>query len=166
MNHWYVIRTKVGSEALAQTQLERQAYLVYYPRLLSKQRRFGCRRLVITPLFPQYLFLNLTVGEQDLAPAKSTKGVLNIVRFGNEYAVIPNIVIVSLREREDPAINAHRLETLRFKPQQRVRVTSGPFYGLEGVFLKENGVDRVTVLLNLLGRETPLKFNERYIEPC
>ncbi len=119
---------------------------------------------VISPLFPQYLFLQLAIGEQDLAPAKSTQGVLGIVRFGEEYAVVPQNIIDALKAREDEY--GLRAVENPLKPQSRVRITGGPFFGLEGIFLNECARDRVTVLLNLLGRETALKIPERLVELC
>ena len=162
---WYVIRTKVGCEAVAEDHLQRQDFPVYCPRLIARRRRFGRRAQIVSPLFPQYLFLQLAIGVQDLAPAKSTKGVLGIVRFGEEYAVVPQPVIDGLRRHEDPAVQLRRIED-PFKPQARVRITAGPFNHWEGIFLNQCAEDRVTVLLNLLGRETPVVLSDWVVELC
>jgi transcriptional antiterminator RfaH len=163
--HWYVVLTRSGLEAQAQAHLERQNYGVYYPRLLCRRRRLGRRVQAIVPLFPRYLFAQLAVGVQDLAPIRSTRGVVGLVKFGGEYAVVSERVIEQLRGREDPRLRLHHLDD-RLKPNARVRVSSGPFYGLEGIFLHESGADRVTVLLNLLGRETPLQLPEHVVDVC
>jgi transcriptional antiterminator RfaH len=163
VNRWYVVRTKVGRETLAEEQLQRQAYPTYCPRLLAQCRRFGRRVRLITPLFPQYLFLQLNIGVQDLAPAKSTPGVLGLVRFGEEYAVMPQRIIDGLKAREHQGV---RPAENPLKPQSHVRITGGPFFGLEGIFLNECAKDRVMVLLNLLGREQAVKIPEQLIELC
>jgi transcriptional antiterminator RfaH len=165
MNRWYVIRTKVGCEHLAEERLTDQDYLVYLPRLITRRRRFGRRTQVVSPLFPQYLFLQLAVGIQNLAPAKSTKGVLGLVRFGEEYAVVPQPVIDGLRRHEDPAVQLRRIEDA-LRPQSRVRITGGAFNHLEGIFLHECPDDRVTVLLNILGSDTPVKLPGGLVELC
>ena len=161
---WYVIRTKSGRELQAQEHLQRQDYPTYLPRILTRVRRFGRRVQTATPLFPQYLFLNLEVGVKDLAPVKSTQGVAGIVRFGEEYAVVHATVISTLRAQEDAA--GFRPERSLLTPQCKVRITGGAFFGLEGIYLNESPRDRVTVLLNLLGRETALKIPERLVELC
>lgn len=162
---WYLIRTKVGCEHIAEERLTDQDYLVYCPRLIARRRRFGRRTQVVSPLFPSYLFLQLSIGVQDLAPAKSTKGVLGLVRFGEEYAVVPQLVIDGLRRHEDPAVQLRRVEDA-LKPQARVRITGGPFNHWEGIFLTESPDDRVTVLLNILGRDTPVKLSGGLVELC
>jgi transcriptional antiterminator RfaH len=165
MNRWYVIRTKAGCEALAEERLQDQDYLVYCPRLIIRRRRFGRRIQAVSPLFPQYLFLQLAVGIQNLAPAKSTKGVLGLVRFGEEYAVVPQPVIDGLRQYEDPAVQLRRIED-PLKPQCRVRITGGAFNHWQGIFLNESSDDRVTILLNILGRDTPVSLSGGLVELC
>lgn len=165
MLNWYLIRTKVGSESVAEEHLQRQDYPTYCPRLISRRRRFGRRIQIISPLFPSYLFLQLAVGVKDLAPVKSTKGVVGIVRFGEEYAVAPQAVIEGLRQHEDPAVQSRRVED-PLKPQARIRITGGPLNHLEGIFLNECADDRVNVLLNILGRETSVEVPDGIVELC
>jgi transcriptional antiterminator RfaH len=165
MNRWYVIRTKVGCETIAEERLTDQDFFVYLPRLIERRRKFGRRVNTVSPLFPQYLFLQLAVGIQDLAPAKSTKGVLGLVRFGEEYAVVPQRVIDGLIQHEDPLVQLRRIED-PLKPNSRVRVTGGAFNHFEGIFLTECADDRVTVLLNLLGRDTPVQLPGGLVELC
>lgn len=165
MHHWYLIRTKVGCEHIAEERLMDQDYLVYLPRLIARRRRFGRRTQVVSPLFPSYLFLQLSIGVQDLAPAKSTKGVLGLVRFGEEYAVVPQPVIDGLRRHEDPAVQLRRIDD-PLKPQSRVRITGGPFSHFEGIYLSESPDDRVTVLLNILGSDNRVELEGGLVELC
>jgi len=110
-------------------------------------------------LFPRYLFLHLEVGEQVLAPVRSTLGVAAIVRFGCEYAVVPDQVVEDLRMSADPGTGLHRLRSPpSFAPGTRVRIVAGAFDGVEGVFLRESGDERVVVLLKILGQSTPARI--------
>jgi transcriptional antiterminator RfaH len=150
---WYLIHTKPLSEGLAQTNLERQDYQVYLPRATQSVRYNGRWRDRIVSLFPRYLFLRLNEGRQSLAPARSTLGVASVVRFGSHYTIVPDEVIDGLVARADPATGLHRLvRASRLIPGTPVRIRKGPFDGLEGVFEREAGADRVVVLLNLLGQ--------------
>jgi transcriptional antiterminator RfaH len=153
MLRWYLIHTKPLSEALAQTNLERQAYEVYLPRATQSVRYNGHWRERIVALFPRYLFLRLAEGRQSLAPVRSTLGVASVVRFGSKYTIVPDEVIRKLVARADAATGLHRLvRGSRLMPGTQVRIRKGPFDGLEGVFDREAGADRVIVLLNLLGQ--------------
>jgi transcriptional antiterminator RfaH len=150
---WYLVHTKPAGESVARENLERQCYDVYLPRIVESVHR-GERRIDRTvPLFPRYLFLRLQEGQQALAPVASTIGVSSIVRFGSRYTIVPDSVVCELQARADPQSGLHRLNReSRLKPGAAVRIRRGPFEGLEGVFERAAGADRVVVLLNLLGQ--------------
>ena len=153
MLRWYLIHTKPSSETTAQANLDRQGYEVYLPRLLQSIRRGGswCNR--IAPLFPRYLFLRLNEGCQSLGPVRSSVGVTAVVRFGFDYAVVPDQVVRDLQSRADPESGLHRLSPPpQLTPGARVSITAGPFDGLDGVFQQTVGGERVVVLLRLLGQ--------------
>jgi transcriptional antiterminator RfaH len=162
---WYLIHTKPSGEALAVRNLERQGYEVYFPRVVQTVRRAGKWLERIGPLFPRYLFLRLNEGQQALGPVTFTLGVTGIVRFGTRYKVVPDRVVGDLQARAEPQSGLHRL---RCKPKPvpgaAVRVSSGPFDGLEGVFEREAGADRVVVLLKLLGQSAPVCVSVDSIE--
>src|SRR5262245_61748704 len=106
---WYLIHTKPAGEKAAEINLARQGYEVYLPQLLQSVKRGlkCCERVV--PLFPRYLFLHLREGSQALAPARSSVGVSNVVRFGSDYAVVPDRIVLEITSRADPATGLHRL---------------------------------------------------------
>ena len=109
MLRWYLVHTKPLSEAIAQTNLERQGYEVYYPRLEQTVRRKNGWRMTIEALFPRYVFLRIDSDRQTLSPVRSTLGVATVVRFGAEFAVVPDRVVCDLRSRADPESGLHRL---------------------------------------------------------
>lgn len=157
MPRWYLIHTKPSAEPLARKNLERQLYEVYLPRVVQTVRRAGRRFERIVPLFPRYLFLRLHEGQQALGPVASTLGVSRIVGFGSRYTVVTDRVIRDLQERADPETGLHRLSCgAKLAPGSAVRMVLGPFEGLEGVFEREAGEDRVLVLLTLLGQNAPV----------
>jgi transcriptional antiterminator RfaH len=155
---WYLVHTKPGCERVAQENLERQGYGVYYPRLLQPVRARGRWVERVISLFPRYVFLHLEVGCQALSPVQSTIGVTTLVRFGLDYAVVPHKVIENLLARADPATGLHRLDRQRnmLAHGAKVRIVAGAFDGLEGVFQRRSGDERVIVLLKLLGQGTPV----------
>jgi len=164
---WYLVLTKPAREPLAQLNLERQGYSVYYPRLVRPFRIRGQWAQKVVALFPRYLFVSLEVGEQPLAPVQSTAGVASIVRFGRDYAVVPDEVVEQLRARADPATGLHRLgdHSRPMAPGARVRIVAGAFDGLEGVFQRATGDERVIILLRLLGQEIPVSVDTGFVLP-
>lgn len=163
---WYLVHTKPSREEVAQSNLERQGFEVYYPRL---ERERSCGRSVgrAVALFPRYLFLRVDEGRQSLRPVQSTLGVAGVVRFGYQYTVVPEAVIRQLRMRGDPETGLHRLTGVA--PLVRganVRVCAGAFGGLDGIFERLSGADRVVVLLDMLGVSTAVDVPARYVHLC
>ena len=163
---WYLILTKPSGEETARANLERQGYRTYFPRL--RQRKLYRGRWVerISALFPRYLFLQLNTGQQSLGPVRSTLGVAAAVRFGSEYAIVPVTVVEGLMQRADPESGLHELKRPLFELGAAVRVMSGTFAGLEGIFEREIGEDRVVVLFKLLGRESPIRLPAGFVVPA
>jgi len=154
MRRWYLIHSKPGAEREAQLHLQRQQYQTYLPRLAQRVRCQGRFLVRVGALFPRYLFLQLDEGRQCLTPVRSTSGVASVVRFGAQFATVPDGIIDRLRAREDPHTGLHSLcLPERLERGARVRVDGGAFSGLEGVFERAEGTDRVVVLLTLLGQE-------------
>ena len=161
---WHLVMTKPANEECAVTHLERQGYGVYFPRLQQKTLRRGKWCDCTAALFPRYLFVRLDSVLQSLAPVRSTVGVANVVRFGVDYTVVPDRVIETLQRNADQQTGLHSLRTADwFKRGDLVRIAAGALAGLEGVFESEDGNQRVTVLLNLLGRETRIQIDAGYV---
>jgi transcriptional antiterminator RfaH len=162
---WYLIHTKPAAESIAEANLGRQGFRVYYPRLLRTVCIRARRVSRVAPLFPRYLFLSLDVGNQTMAPVRSTVGVADIVRFGYAYAAVPSVVVTELQGRSDPVTGLHSLRQAQHEPGAAVTIVGGVFDGLEGIFHSRCGSDRVVVLLKLLGREAPVRIPTEFVLP-
>jgi transcriptional antiterminator RfaH len=162
MTDWYLVYTKARQEDLAAAGLEEQGYQVYLPKLKTRRRRSQGMVDVIQPLFPRYLFVALSDKEQSISPVQYTAGVSKMVRFSVDYVPVPQGIIEALQAREDPETGYHRLTTPNLKKGERVRIQSGAFAGIEGVFEARSGKDRVIVLFELLGQRarTEIAFEE------
>ena len=150
---WYVIYSKPRAEKLAVTHLSNQGVETFSPVLRCKKRRSAGLCVVEEPLFPRYLFVSLEEGQDDFSKIRSTRGCVDLVRFGGEPKAVADEFIVSLcaglDENNVLDVTAHY--TKRFAVGQEVRVVDGAFSGFvsEICMLKPN--DRVLVLLDMMG---------------
>ena len=154
MSEWYLVYCKARQEESAARGLEEQGYTVYLPQLATKRRRAGGLTEIIQPLFPRYMFVSTVDESQSIVPVRYTRGVRNIVRFGNVFLPVATDIVDDLRKREDSETGYHRLVAPTLKPGDRVRIGSGVLQGIEAVFEARTGSDRVVILLDLLGRQT------------
>lgn len=161
---WYVVYTKPRQEGVAQANLERQGYLVYLPRVRQRRRRAGRSADVVEPLFPRYLFIQLSQHTDNWGPIRSTLGVASLVRFGGEPAVVPEGLIGALQARED-GTGLQTLDAPDFVVGQTVRIQAGAMEGYEGIFLARTSRDRVALLLEVLGQRVRVSVRPEDLEP-
>jgi transcriptional antiterminator RfaH len=162
---WYLVYCKPRQETVARENLMRQGYETYLPLLHEARRRQGKRVTLVAPMFPRYLFIHLNSQSDNWAPIRSTLGVVSVVRFGRAAARVPDDLVAALKSREDEQ-GIQILPTEDYRPGSRVRITQGSFSGYEGVFQASTGRDRVTVLLDVLGRKARTSVDAASIEPA
>lgn len=163
MSPWYVVHTKPRQEQLAAENLLRQHYAVYLPRIKLFKHLRGRQQIQFEPLFPRYLFVRPESDAHSIAPIRSTLGVSNLVRFGNQPALMRNETLNAIRAFEAGNHDAPDVEISPFKPGKRIQVVGGPLCGLEGM-VSDVRQDRVLVLLNLLGHETRVNLRQRQLK--
>lgn len=151
MEAWFAVVTKPRSEAVAQEHLVRQGYQCLLPQVKRVLRGAAGLKTRVESLFPNYLFLRADPDAVSLAPVRSTRGAIGLVRFGAEPARIPDAVVERIKSRIDADDGLIKLASPELAPGQVVRVMDGPLVGWEGVFLCGEGMDRVRLLLQMLG---------------
>jgi len=161
---WYLIYTKPREEAVAKTNLERQGYTAYLPLAYQHRRRHHKREQLVVPLFPRYLFIELTQYLDNWAPIRSTLGVSTLVRFGMEPAVVPDELVDLLKLRVGPEGVIDLTATAGFKPGSRVRIAEGGMTGYEGIFLASSSHDRVVILLDIVGKQVRVQIDVTHLE--
>lgn len=147
---WYLVRTKVRQEKVARDNLQRQSYQSYLPMALVNRFSGDTRREFLEPLFPGYLFVGADPGVTNLSPIRSTTGVIDIVRFGDVIRPVSSGIVSTLKELENES-GCHVIGRPDLKRGDRIRITSGPLAGAEGIFETERGTDRIMVLIEVLG---------------
>lgn len=161
---WYLVYTKPRQEEVALTNLVRQGYGAYLPRVRQTRRRQGRRIEVVEPLFPRYLFIHLDAGTDNWGPIRSTVGVASLVRFGQEPARVPDALVGFLKEREGEAGLHDWAAPGEIITGDRVRVAEGVFEGYEGILLARSSRERVLVLLDVLGKQVRAQVSPTQLE--
>lgn len=162
---WYLVYCKPRQEIVARRNLERQGYTTYVPLLRQRRRLKGRSISVVAPMFPRYLFILLNQETDNWGPIRSTIGVVSVVRFGQAPAAVPNELIELFRGQEDTD-GVQVWSPAEYQRGMKVRITEGGFAGYEGIFMARSGRDRVTVLLQVLGRHTRARVDLGAIEPA
>lgn len=155
MKYWYALYTKPQKERQVRTLLQGQDIEVYLPTVRRKQRRRDRPDRVV--YFPCYLFAHIDFDETPQSSIAWMPGVRRIVSMGAQPAIVADELVELIRER---LTDMEQVGYGSFQQGDRVRITSGPLRDLEAVFDKPlSATDRVRVLLEVMGRMTPVDLD-------
>lgn len=160
---WHVVSCKPRQELIAEDHLRRQNFEVYLPRIATRQRRNGGWHESVQALFPRYLFVRVNRLHQAIAPIRSTRGVVGLVRFGGEPAEVPDEVIAAIHGREFEGTGLHSDPTRQFQRGERIVVLDGPLAGMAGIFASDDGEQRAVILIELLGKTNWVRVSRDWI---
>lgn len=168
---WYAITCKVRQEQNTDMALTVRGYKTYLPLTLKDRRKQPENRSknVTEPLFPRYLFIYMSEGEDDFYPITKVPGVVSLVKMtyvDNCLCPTPvsDKVIESLKALEDEqGIHA---TTHDYEEGDRIRVKSGVFKDIETIVKARSGDDRVIALMHVMGKTHEIELDYRTVEPA
>ena len=167
---WFVLNAQSGHEKKVRTNiltrlknlhLEDKVYDVVIPTDEVVEIRNGKKVNVEKKTFPGYVLVRMDLDDETWYQIRNTPSVIGFVGSGK----MPQ----SLSRREIERILGSNEEvevkkdSPKFKPDfevgETVRVTTGPFADFNGI-IEEINLDqsKVTVLVNIFGRETPVEL--------
>jgi len=166
---WYVVHSYSGYENKVKANLESRArsmhiedriFEVVIPMEDVVEFKGGRKVTVPKKVFPGYLLVRMYLDDDSWYAVRNTPGVTGFVGSG--------IKPTPLSRREvERFLGVQEIEpkkkTPRFKPAweigETVRVVTGPFADFNGV-IEDMDVDqqKVTVLVNIFGRDTPVEL--------
>jgi transcriptional antiterminator RfaH len=161
---WFCVRTQSKREHIAASWLKRQCEIeVFAPRIRFRRPQARGPVWFTEALFPNYLFARFDLAAL-IQIVDFASGVRGVVRFGNHCPAIPDNVIEGLRACVGP--NQLHILYPSFRPGETVRLAGGLFHGLEAVVTQVLPArQRVTVLLEFLGRQTTLQVDAAAVSP-
>lgn len=153
MTEWIVANCHANAEYKAEANLKRQGFEVYLPRFKTTRRHARRIETVIRPLFPCYLFIKFNKGTTHWRPIRSTIGVKSLLASGDSPLIAPEWVIEELRQNEDEdGLFSFALKN-ELQKGDIIKITGGPLAERLGVFDGQNDSQRVSVLLEVMGRQ-------------
>jgi len=166
MTIWCAAHTHARDEDKAAFHLRRQGYEVFLPKHLKRRKHARRVDWVPAPMFPRYLFVALDPNAGQWWSIRSTVGVSSLICFDGRPAKVPTEIIDEIRSRQDEKGLVKTHAGCGFKPGARVKIIDGPLNDLEGLFESPTDKDRVTILLNLMGRDVRVRVPLETVYAC
>jgi transcription elongation factor/antiterminator RfaH len=159
-SNWYALYTYPRHEKLVAQQIERRSFHCFLPLYRSVRRWKDRRKELELALFPGYVFVRMAF--ENRLQVLQMRGVVRMVSFNGQPAVLPAQEIEDLERRLSGAMRAEPYPYLR--TGRRVRVRSGPMQGLEGIVVRRKDCYRVVFSIDLIMRSLAVEVDESDLE--
>jgi transcription antitermination factor NusG len=159
-DRWYAAYTRANHERKVSSQLKVKLIDHYLP-VYRSIRNWKDRKVNLEmPLFPGYVFVRMAL--QDRFEVLSVTGIACLVSFNGIPAEIPEQELEVLRT----SINAgYRVAPHPYlETGHQVRVRYGPLAGLAGIVVRQKGVARFVISVNLIQRAVAVELDESDLE--
>jgi len=169
--HWYVVHCYSGYENKVQHAIEQRIetmgmrdriFDVLIPTEEETEVKDGKRRKVEKRVFPGYILVQMRLDEDSWYVVRNTPGVTGFVGMGNEPTPLTKDEVNRIMNRmEDPDIKVR----VDFKVGEKVRIVGGPFNEFIGTVSDiDNDREKVRVMVDFFGRETPVELDFLEVE--
>lgn len=155
---WYLMYCKAKEEQRAVDNLRHQGIEGYFPTMPVEKIQRGKRIQVDAPLFPNYLFVKLDEARDNFNSVRSTRGIVDFVKFGIKYTRVPTSLVKELQNRADDLCEQECPHLVPFNSGDRVFIESGPFKGVDAIYQCQDGLERSVLLLTLLNQENEVSI--------
>jgi transcription elongation factor/antiterminator RfaH len=161
---WYAVQTRQYAEKRAQAQLKQQNFRTFLPKRRKTIRHARKLSTVTAAFFPGYLFVLLDLNRDRWRSVNGTFGISTLVMAGDLPCPVPAGVVETMLALAD-AEGLLQLSS-NLKVGAPVRFAAGPFAEQLGVIDRLDNAGRIRVLLNILGRQVPVRLNRNYALPA
>jgi transcription termination/antitermination protein NusG len=145
---WYAIWTRSRHELIVREQLTRKGLDAFLPMITKWSRWKDRKKQIDWPLFPGYCFVKLSPDNR-LTVLKCT-GVVSIVSFNGEMALIPGHEIESIRRLVETDLQFDPCPLI--KQGMLVEVVHGPLRGVVGRLVRKGTHARLVLSVALIGQ--------------
>jgi transcriptional antiterminator NusG len=177
VKQWYILKVQVNREESIRRALERRVKVAGLERFfgeivvptedVAEYNKSGKRRIVKKKLYPGYLMIHLALNDDTWFLVRETPGIGDFTGSAGkptpmEPHEVQRIVVASkgVESGESPVKTA-----IPFKSGDRVRVKEGYFENFEGdVESIDEANGRITVMINIFGRSTPVELEHWQVE--
>jgi transcription antitermination factor NusG len=158
---WHAAYTCPRHEKYVAQQLVRRQIGSFLPMYSSVRRWKDRRKRIDLPLFPGYVFVQMT--ERNRLDILRLPGVVQLVCFQGKPATIAPSEIEALRNGSSSSVVIQPHPYLQ--EGRRVRIISGPMVGTEGIYVRRKQQTRLVISISLIQRSVAMEIGEADVEP-
>ena len=172
--NWYILKVQSNREESIREGLQRRVAVagldryfgdIIVPTEMVSEFKGGKKRVVKRKLYPGYLVVNMEINEDTWFLVRETPGIGDFTgSAGKPTPMLPHEVNKIVAKQEEKTDEAPKLK-INFNVSDRVKINEGTFENFEGeVDSIDEASGRVTVMINIFGRSTPVELEYWQIE--
>jgi transcriptional antiterminator NusG len=171
---WYILKVQSNREESIREGLLRRVNIaglgfffgdVIVPTEKVTEFKGGKKKVIKRKLYPGYLVVHMEINDDTWFLVRETPGIGDFTgAAGRPSPMLPHEVSRIVAKQEEKSEKAPKLK-ISFRVGERVKINEGTFENFEGdvdTIDETNG--RVTVMINIFGRSTPVELEYWQIE--
>ena len=171
---WYILKVQSNREESIREGLLRRVAITglgYYfdevivPTEKVTEFKGGKKKVIKRKLYPGYLVVHMEINDDTWFLVRETPGIGDFTgAAGRPSPMLPHEVARIVAKQEEKSEKAPKLK-IAFREGERVKIKEGTFENFEGeVESIDETNGRVTVMINIFGRSTPVELEYWQIE--
>jgi transcriptional antiterminator NusG len=172
---WYILKVQSNREDSIRDGLKRNVERAglgkYFGEIIVPietvtEFKGGKKKTIKRKLYPGYLVVQMEINDDTWYLVRETAGIGDFTgSIGRPSPMAPQDVAKIISKAEEKTDEAPRLN-IRVKKGDRVKINEGTFENFEGeVDTINEASGRVSVIINIFGRPTPVELEHWQIEP-
>ncbi|MDP6442920.1 MAG: transcription termination/antitermination protein NusG [Pirellulaceae bacterium] len=176
-HQWYILKVQVNREDSIRDALQRRVKMhgleEHFTEIIVPTEdvveftKAGKKRTVKRKLYPGYIMVNMSINDDSWFLVRETPGIGDFTGSAGKPTPMDQKEvdrIIRKPDPDDPEAPSMRID-IPFEREDRVRVKDGNFMNFEGEVESIDAANgRVTVIINIFGRSTPVEFEHWQIE--
>lgn len=169
---WYAVHTIAGHENKVRDVLTRRSQVegvwnldifeILIPTEREMATRNGKRYEIDRKVFPGYILVQMNLTEEMYKLVKSTSGVTGFVQSGNKPVPLEQYEVDRIMRNLEASQEAPKVA---WQKNDAIRVVEGPFADFAGKIEEVNAEkEKLKVLINIFGRDTPVELDFNQVE--
>ena len=157
---WIAVYTKPRHEKTVENELLKKGFEVYLPILKERRKWSDRKKWVEFPLFRSYIFVKTEI--KNSLFVLQTMGVVKVIKFGGEVAVIQNDSIRAIKLMIEGGYMPEAIDY--FVKGETVEVKSGPLKGLIGEVIRVDNSDRLLVRVDAIQHSVSVQIDRGFLK--
>jgi transcription termination/antitermination protein NusG len=171
---WFILKVQSNREDSIADALQRRIAIeglgeyfdeIIVPTEKVSEFKSGKKRVVKRKIYPGYIVVHMELNDDTWFLVRETPGIGDFTGSGGKpVPMLPHEVNKIVAKQEDKTDETPRT-VIPFNPGDRVRINEGTFENFEGDVEKIDGANgRVSIMINIFGRSTPVELEYWQVE--